>query len=1142
MANFTQELRDILPIDNEEKLDALLKLMNRRHTVITTYIDITIFKHLTDSNLRNTYCIKTGRKLSNVLFNIAAIEKKRKKKASQKETDEKKAKAKPEKRPTKETYSPLSVVPLRRPVVPESVYKQGRVSRQRIRHGYAPEGPRLQKNKGVSSLQIDWAKAASIVNSVQAVNKITPEQRAAAETAAMKPNPSSTPKVPTPQKPKTPTPAPLESIYIERNRKSATQSQEPDVPESLVPSQENTRESLYDIVWELDSCAKARRGTGVAPIARVHCLYDGKAQTFWFTNRLYSPRDTASLNGFGRFVPKYSNVAIQMQKSKVGTSFSYNTTNYIKRLETHHVLLENQSDLQNQTIAIAGDALEYQYRNIQEFLTALRKNAEDIRDIESRIAELEQQRKRKNAPTEKAQLTNSIKKCQEEYRILTQQQEDLKNITIYIRKQGEMRYSLIVDPIQTRIMEQNLFDGKTVVINGGPGTGKTTTMIHRLAYLTDTFAIDEDAKDKLGKYKISPLQRKHLKEAIMSQRDWMFFSPSQMLKKYLADAMKKEGLANAADKVWNWRDYCRMVLQDYYHILESKESSAPFKVCLWTDTLFYQDSGIVQMFTNFYLDIFRDIKNQLPPINAGETVYAWTAIASNIKNRLENTEAYDLAHFVSLFNSLESVYYNDCKKILSDRDNAVNALTEEICLLIEENTDVKSEMEELLDLTSVESEEENYEYGAIDVEEEETGEINERQKNIIRPILDRKQSESELSKIVKKWLKSYCLNKVNASKELSATESLITETLLPVVEGTYDEKMLRIGNLMVFEQFAQYTRGVRSIMLKGLPARYKKFREYLNKTQFQGCDQKLLRDIIHRNQGKELHHQEMALLLGFINTLVKQIKASTNAKIKHDYIEAYEEISRPIIGIDEATDFSICEIYAMQSLLTQGFNSLTLCGDLMQRMTPYGIKSWKELEGVIVNPVVVEMKTSYRQSKKLLEVARQLYRDTLNETPNYRAFMKSNKVPAPLVCVDENELNKIEWISKRIQEVHRAYGEQLPSIAIFVTDKGYIPHFIDNLESTEFFKEKRIKILDGTNANNIPENHICVYPIDVVKGMEFDVVFFHNIDKSDANKDLLRRYIYVGVSRAAFFLGITMNEEDRDICRYFEKKKDWFII
>ena len=63
-------------------------------------------------------------------------------------------------------------------------------------------------------------------------------------------------------------------------------------------------------------------------------------------------------------------------------------------------------------------------------------------------------------------------------------------------------------------------------------------MIHRLAYLTDTFAIKEDEKNKLNKYKISTSQRKQLLDAIKTNRDWMFFSPSQMLKEYLAEAMK----------------------------------------------------------------------------------------------------------------------------------------------------------------------------------------------------------------------------------------------------------------------------------------------------------------------------------------------------------------------------------------------------------------------------------------------------------------------------------------------------------------------------------------------------------------------------------------------------------------------------
>lgn len=972
------------------------------------------------------------------------------------------------------------------------------------------------KNKWFSDIQLNWEKVNSFISDVKVKNNIPAikatavDDRKTTSVIAEKSNSQCEKKADA-----------LDDVFVDR--KKGANTEEPSTSsnrQSVAHIQKKTKENLIDIVEELDSCANARKSLSVFPVARVHCSYDDDGETFWFTKKLYHPRELSDLCEYGRFVPQYSDLAIRLQKSKVGTCFSHRSINNIKRKELHQIRIENQSDLQNQTIAIAGDELTYQYRNIQEFLKALRQNLEDIKDIESRIKDLEEQKKDKTSQ-EKTQITNSIKKYQEEYRILTKQQEDLKNITIYVRKQGEMRYSHIVDPVQTGIMEKHLYDGKTVVIIGGPGTGKTTTMIHRLAYLTNTFAIDEDEMSKLNKYKITPLQRKQLRDAIKAKRDWMFFSPSQMLKDYLADAMKKEGLANTSEKVWNWKDYCRMILQDYYHLLETKGNNAPFKMCYSTDTLFYQNSDIINVFTNFYLDEFRKIKTRLPHLNTEGNIYAWTVIAQNIKKRFEDVDNYDLAHFVSLFNSLESVYGSDCKRILGERNKALSELAGKICVLLDENNEAKAEIKEFLELTSDELVEDEIEEGEF---------------------LGNKSNDISLSNTIQKWLKSYCYSSVCKEKELSDEQKVIVDILLPVIEDKYDSEIKKIGTLMIFEQFAQYTRGIQTVMLNGMPARYKRFRTFLNKTKFAGCDQKLLREIMQTKQGKELHYQEQALLLGFINVLVKQIMATTNAKIRHDYIDAYEEVARPIIGIDEVTDFSICEIYAMQSLLTREFNSLTLCGDMMQRMTSYGIKSWEELNGVVVNPEPFEMKTSYRQSKKLLEVARRLCKDTLGETPNYRAFMKSSKVPAPLVYVDDNESSKINWISKRISEVYRAYGDQLPSIAIFVTDKGYIPRFIESVQNTEFFVEKKIKVLDGTDATSIPESHICVYPISVVKGMEFDVVFFHNIDKTDADMDLLKRYIYVGVSRAAFFLGITMNEENREISRYFEKNKDWFNI
>ena len=92
---------------------------------------------------------------------------------------------------------------------------------------------------------------------------------------------------------------------------------------------------------------------------------------------------------------------------------------------------------------------------------------------------------------------------EEERRILTMQQEEMSQLTKYIHQQGKLRFNPILDPVQNRIKTQNLFNGVTVVIDGGPGTGKTTTMIQRLKYLTDWDAIEEDFMNETNLYHLT---------------------------------------------------------------------------------------------------------------------------------------------------------------------------------------------------------------------------------------------------------------------------------------------------------------------------------------------------------------------------------------------------------------------------------------------------------------------------------------------------------------------------------------------------------------------------------------------------------------------------------------------------------------
>lgn len=678
---------------------------------------------------------------------------------------------------------------------------------------------RYTSGKWASDIHLNWDDVRSIISDVKAVDKISTEASTTAlDTKALSINTKTQ---------KEEKPVPIEKIRTNWETPSRRESVYSSNEQDAVSPQEGDKENLLNIVEDLKSCDDAIKGTGLSPIARIRCNNNGKEETFWFIKQLVNMYDFKELQKFGRFVPQYSDLAIKMQKYDIGKTLEYNELDNHKQAHTRKLSLENRSDLQNQTIVIAGDSLTYQYRNLQDFLYALHQNQEDIKDVENKVYELrklvEDLKNDKNTAHQRTQITKTINELQKEYRILTQQQEDLKNISIYIRKQGEMRYSHNVDPIQTRIMSENRFDGKTVVIKGGPGTGKTTTMIHRLAFLTNIFAIDEDERKKLGQYKLNSHQRRQLRERIKKQRDWMFFSPSRLLRDYLADAMKKEGLKNTSDKVWNWKDYCRLVLQENYHLLEMNGSTAPFKACNTKGTLFYQNSNIVNVFTDFYLEELRSIKTQLPVLNAEGKVYAWTSIALNIQKKFAETDTFDLARFVSLFNSLESVYGKDCQAILQNRKKELNELANDIYILLDKHEETKRDLEDIFDLTYDDLDEITEEENNGEAEDENTDNLLSKIKNWVKPIANNKKENNKVAAEIQKWLKAFCYSKVDEEKKLSGEQTLIAEILLPVLGDNFDDRIKKIGELMIFEQFAQYTRGVRAIMLNGIPAKYKKW-------------------------------------------------------------------------------------------------------------------------------------------------------------------------------------------------------------------------------------------------------------------------------------------------------------------------------
>lgn len=870
-------------------------------------------------------------------------------------------------------------------------------------------------------------------------------------------------------------------------------------------------------------------------VGRYKTILDSSDRCLWMYIGQSNNMTPHELRSIGLYVQRDCLLGRKILNNELGEDFEYVILDgYTKKPIQHNGVVQNKTDFTNKEIRIAGDSSLYTYDSLSDFLNQLQEVDHEIAKNEERARLLEEQKRQEADAHRRGVIQKEINRLHDDRLILTHQQEELKQITRFIHEQGKLRFNPILDPIQNRIKTNNLYDGQILVIDGGPGTGKTTTMIQRLKYLTDMEVINEDTASGENRFNLSYKVRMLLDMLIKTRKDWAFFSPSELLKDYLADAMNREGLADTNSRVHNWERYKPDIIRDVYGLIDPTNNSSPFIKCRDNvSVLIYNNCDVINDFNTYFLNLLKQIKDKFPVIN--RTDLRWITLATNIKNRFDAVDDYTISSFISLFANLERTYSAECR-VWTQR---YNELIRSTSLMVQAaaNTDpsVREKLQELVD-TSFDDEVDTSDDLALDDDIEDLEDESE-----VEAALD-----DAIYRSIKSWLRRYSYKQVNTIIKLTKKQEKLTEILAPLCKQLeMDSRMQELGELVLFENFSKYTRGVKANLLTGLPAKYKAFRRDVLKTKKEGWNLELLNLIITTRNGRQLHSQEEALLIGFINNLVKSILRNLpNDKIKHRYIEAYQEVSRPIIGIDEVTDFSLVDIYAMISMASIEFSSITLCGDIMQRLTASGFNSWDELTSIIPKDKLklVSLKTSYRQSTVLLDVAREMYTDTIGQEPNYVAYMKSRKVPSPLMFISRDEDSKINWIEKRIQEVYIAYGKRLPSIAIFLNDKDAIKPFVEKLEDTDFIYESSIKVVDGSGGNVLADsNQIRVYPIDVVKGMEFDVVFFHNIDSASLSSDLVKRYIYVGVSRAAFFLGITLNSGNQDYCKYF-KEGDWSKI
>ena len=800
---------------------------------------------------------------------------------------------------------------------------------------------------------------------------------------------------------------------------------------------------------------------------------------------------------------------------------------------------------------------------------------------------------------------------------------------------------IVLGERQKEIQLAHMFDNNILVIDGGPGTGKTSTMIQRLKLLLSSeFYNDEDFKESdfsngTSLRKLRKIWNDFLKDKADNNNTWMFFSPTVQLKEFLQNSLSKEGLKYIPEstKVWVERKgrkidgYCIDLARDFYHFVDVTTDSTPLRP--ERENEFFQKSPIslyhdfenklLKGFVESHSDALKELNRlqQLAGIEQPKDIsYQPTSFenifrysASDCKNTFDDIDRNSLASkaFVKqLSEQLQNELYAACTESIQN---------DEKCRQYQKNELTPSAILRNMILTRVVLfrfiEKNNHEL--FDEVFNEEIDLLDSYKKISGILLEAKLSDFKkgfCNTLVKQCNKSdsaeessYCVN--NPYKEQYSDATIITmERLLSDVAQKEGYPLSTIAYLTLFTSVkgaikrkpideAHRNTPWNTYFTENLEAELKRITEkliwcliknyvnndikyigpdfknswfltnkisqaWLNFRNFEVARKRLYTkedfDILFSSTFKEIYNgfrqengfdgsykiQELSFQIYAANTLAQKLyKANRNAfdslADRNSILYAYKEKARIVIGIDESTDFTPVELAAMASLGHPEYNCITLAGDQMQAFNEKGITNWNQLQsGIFSSPcAIMDLKISYRQSHTLLEMAKKIYKRALGKEAPYNSYVTLPREPAPLLIKSNDRDEKIKWIANRIKSIQQQSKHQ-PATAIFYPS--------DSKSEIEEFVEELQDYIAVDSCFDKTVSKIIVYPLSLVKGLEFEAAFFYDLD-SIKDSVMQQRYLYVGLSRATFYLGATSsNSWNDDLSRDFEtdiQKANW---
>ncbi len=659
----------------------------------------------------------------------------------------------------------------------------------------------------------------------------------------------------------------------------------------------------------------------------------------------------------------------------------------------------------------------------------------------------------------------------------------------------ELRDQPILDKYQDEIFRLPL--DKRLLILGPPGTGKTTTLIRRLGQKLDTAFLEEEERNIVEGLGAA--------NAPLHASSWLMFTPTELLKQYLKEAFAREGVPASDLRIRTWFAFRRDLARNTFGVLRTASGGGSLVLkeaveVLNPDAL----DDAIDWFSDFdawqRTSFINDARQSAQGLSENHATHI-AAIGRRLLVILQQASGGALpAMFASLVGEVGGI-----QALLADlkgvTDKKINGA---LNLQLNRNKGFIDELAEVID-------------GLQQSPEAETDDLDDQEGD---------EDETNVPRTGRAAAAAAYMRAVRAhARAHAAKRSVGKNTRNAKVIAWLGDRVLTEGDraevgasLLVQASARRFVNPVRRY-LNGMSRRYRAFRrarqedgKWYLKEGFNPTD---------------LHPLELdVVLLGILRGANDLLSRPT---ILRDIDMPVWSSLRPIVDlyknqilVDEATDFSPVQIACMAAISHPRLRSFFACGDFNQRLTTWGSRSLDEMKWVFPEIEVKEITVSYRQSRQLNELSRAIILAAGGADPGVTLPENvKNEGVAPALLEGESDLaSVVDWLAHRIREIERFVG-QLPSIAIFVETESEVQPVADALnvaladENTQVVACPKGQVMGQ-------DNDVRVFDVQHIKGLEFEAVFFIGIDRlASLHPQLFDKYLYVGTTRAATYLGLT---------------------